>query len=298
MTNDPNARKSCPSAHALGRFVDVGWILDTDHAKFMWQAPQRVRRPRIPHAHSKSLAHCPAVHDSDGRLFEITCPFDLHLGLVRDAEGMIRIKNLLGEQSSVRPKHLSELVKLVNPREWAHPERPVIQIVTPYVVVADEPVYVNQLPPFGFWKPEPLPGIMVTGRFPTDIWPRHLMWAFEWYATDRPLKLSRGEPWWYLRFDHYDPSRSIRMVPAEMTSELREYMAGIKGVTNYVSQTFELFKTAKARRPPILLVRKTGAAGEEAAEIDNVAQSTAAAEESLVELQVELYGLDADGLEQ
>jgi hypothetical protein len=79
-------------------------------------------------------------------------------------------------------------VKLVNEAEWAHPQRPVLQIVTPYVIVADEPVYLNQLPPFNYWKANPLPGLMVPGRFPVDIWPRHLMWAFEWYALDQPLE--------------------------------------------------------------------------------------------------------------
>jgi hypothetical protein len=39
------------------------------------------------------------------------------------------------------------------------------------------------------------------------------------------------------------------MIPAEMTAELREYIQGIRGVTNYVDQTFQLFKIAKARRP-------------------------------------------------
>jgi len=296
MSSAPKITGNCPypdspsyGNRGLGRFVDVGWVLDTDFAKFIWNAPQRVRRQRSQSVHAKSLARCPAVHDSDGRLFEISCPFDIHIELYRNSEGTLLLKNLAGPQSPIRSKHLSNCVKLINQTEWAHPGRPVIQIITPYVLVADEPVYANQLPAFGYYRPDPLPGLMVAGRFPADIWPRHLMWAFEWHALDRPLKLTRGEPWWYIRFDHIDPSRSVRMVPAEMTSELREYMKGIEGVTNYVDQTYDLFKIARARRPESLLTRKTGHPGNEATEIDEAAQISAAAEENIRKLQDELY---------
>ena len=262
---DQHATAQCPmqgesqnqQINGLPRFADVGWILDTDSAQLIWFEPKRVKTIKPERLHAKSLARCPAVLDNDSRLFEVLCPFDLEIGFRRDKDGKPTLVNLLGDQSPVRSSKLGQLITLVNESEWAHPERPVVQIITPYLVVTDEPVYVNQLPPFKHWRAKPLPGVMVSGRFPADIWPRHLMWAFEWYDIKQPISLRRGEPWWYLRFDHFDPSRPIRMIPAQMTEELREYMKGVRGVTNYVNQTYQLFQIAKERRPKILLQPKT-----------------------------------------
>ena len=103
---------------------------------------------------------------------------------------------------------------------------------------------------------------MVSGRFHVDIWPRHLMWAFEWCDVSTPITLKRGEPWWYVRFDHADPSRAVRMVAAEKTPEVTAYLQAIKGVTNYVNQTFSLMEVAKQWRPERLLQVKARPAAE------------------------------------
>ena len=83
-----------------------------------------------------------------------------------------------------------------------------------------------------------------------------MMWAFEWYDTSRELVLRRGEPWFYVRFETHDPSRHVRLIEADMTPDLRQYLSGLSSVTNYVNRTFSLFDTAKSRRPKVLLVAK------------------------------------------
>ena len=70
------------------------------------------------------------------------------------------------------------------------------------------------------------------------------------------LVLRRGEPWFYVSFETLQPERLVRLVEARMTDELREYCRGIDGVTSYVNQTFDLFRTAAHRRPTRLLHRK------------------------------------------
>ena len=238
------------------RLVEVGWLLDGTNAQFIWDAPRRVVRQRPEARHAKSLTQCPAVVDMDARLFEIRCPVDIALGFRFDKDERPSLVNLAGDQSAVRSKHLNQMLAIVGRREWADPQRPVIQIMTPYVFVADEPVFVNQLPPFYAWRKDALPGLMVGGRFPVHLWPRQLMWAFEWYDIKKPLVLKRGEPWWYVRFDHHDPSRGVRLVEAVLTPELVEYIKGLAGVANYVNQTFQLFEVARERRPERLLVAK------------------------------------------
>ena len=82
------------------------------------------------------------------------------------------------------------------------------------------------------------------------------MWAFEWYDMTTPLVIKRGEPWFYLNFETNDITRRVRLIEADMTPALSEYLSGLMGVTNYVSRTYSLFRTAEERRPKVLLAPK------------------------------------------
>ena len=82
------------------------------------------------------------------------------------------------------------------------------------------------------------------------------MWAFEWHDLEKDLVLKRGEPLFYVRFEGGDPAAPVRLVEAEKTPELESFMRSIVDVTNFVNQSFQLFKTARERRPKTLLVEK------------------------------------------
>ena len=243
---------------SLSRNVEVGWLLDTNQAQFIWEAPRKLSRDYPPAHHAKSVAFCPAVLDHEARIFEIPCPIDVHLkfSMTGGPNGTPALANAAGDQSTVRPKVLGQMMSLVGRKEWRHPDRPVVQIITPYIFVADEPVYLTQMPTFAHYRAAPLPGVLVAGRMPIHIWPRPMMWAFEWFDTSKDIILKRGEPWFYVRFETHDPSRPVRLVEAEMTSALREYLGGLSAVANYVNRTFSLFSTAKQRRPSKLLSKK------------------------------------------
>ena len=60
-------------------------------------------------------------------------------------------------------------------------------------------------------------------------------------------------PLFYCQFDGYDPSRTIKLIQAEKTPELMQYMDQISGVVNYVNQTFSLFSEVEKVRPKKLL---------------------------------------------
>ena len=201
--------------------------------------------------------YCPAVIDHESRIFQVTCPIDIQLRIKIDEKTMrpvVRAQQAIWRRSG--RKRSSQMVHLVAAKEWRHPDRPMIQITTPYLFLADEPVYMTQLPPFAYFQNPNLPGLIIGGRLPIHIWPRPMMWAFEWYDTNRELIVRRGEPWFYVRFETHDPSRPVRLFEADLTSELKEYLSGLSSVTNYVNRTFSLFETAKSRRPKILLVPK------------------------------------------
>ncbi|MEO8558397.1 MAG: hypothetical protein ABI439_04995 [Rhodospirillales bacterium] len=240
-----------------GRTLEVGWVLQPGMATAVWFEPQPFRREGPPPPTAKAVQNCPAVIDYDARHFVVPCPVDLNIALAKDKDGKVVLRNLDGAASSVAPSHLAKLVHLNSPGQWRHPERPLIQISTPYRFIADEPCFINQMPPFLHYRREQWPGTMIAGRFQADVWPRIMMWAFEWMDPSKPLQLRRGEPWFYLRFEPSDDSdRPVRMVEAEWTPELAEYCQSIDGVTNYVKRTFSLFPIAAKRRPAKLLKKK------------------------------------------
>ncbi|MHC2333213.1 hypothetical protein [Bradyrhizobium sp. USDA 4454] len=242
---------------SLSRAVEVGWTLDTTKATFIWEAPSRLTREEKRTSHAKSVSFCPAVIDHDSRLFQVNCPVDIQIRIDIDPKtNEPKLRSTAGDMATIRPKALAELVRLNSPKEWRHPKRPILQIASPYIFLADELAYMMQLPAFNHYYSTPLPGVMIGGRLPIHIWPRPMMWAFEWHDISKELVLKRGDPWFYVRFEFQDPTRPVRLVEADMTPQLREYMQGVSSVTNYVSRTYSLFETAKSRRPRTLLIEK------------------------------------------
>ena len=245
------------------RVTEVGWAIDIDKGSVIYPAPRRLGRRPSASDHAKALNRCPAINDYDARHFEITCPFDIHLAFVPGQEGQEpHLRNASGDQSAIRNNHLGRKISLIKRSEWRDPNRPIVQVALPYIFFADEACWLNQLPPMTAYRPLPLPGLLLGGRFPIHIWPRHLMWAFEWFEPAKNIVLKRGEPLFYLRFETNDPSRHVRLVEAELTGEVREYIDSVSTVANYVNQTFSLFSTAQERRPSRLVVPRPRRAAE------------------------------------
>lgn len=238
------------------RTYQAGWLFGKNKASVIWDAPQPVRHEGPQPTAAKSVAFCPAVIEFDRRHFVINSPIDLHIRISVSAKGEVSLMNVLHERSPVRHGALGEMMSMSPQHEWRHAQRPVVQIATPYIFVSDDPLYINQFPPFLHYGASVIPGVQLCGRFPIDVWPRPLMWAFEWHDLSRDLVLKRGQPWFYVRFEAPDPSAQVRLVEAQRTPELESYIESITDVTNYVDQSFSLFKTARERRPETLLVPK------------------------------------------
>ncbi|MFA5591853.1 MAG: hypothetical protein WC989_00880 [Micavibrio sp.] len=247
----------CPQGKEKKSRTQIGWLLDTDKAGFIWPAPERIRPQGGESRHAKSISYCPAIIDGDARMFEITCPVDLHLRIQMNPGPQEPVLiNAAGDQSTIRSKTLNSMISVVSRKEWRHPDRPIIQFITPYIFVSDDAAYIMQMPPINSYAASSWPGVLIGGRFPIHIWPRPMMWAFEWHDTNKELVVKRGDPFFYVKFETEDPSRPVQLVEAEMTASLKEYIGGLSAVTNYVNRTFSLFTTAKERRPKQLLVPK------------------------------------------
>lgn len=243
-------------APKAGGPVMVGWFLADQKGGIVFYPPERVRHAELNRAHAKSASRCPAVINMESRYFLIRSPYDIHIGFTRDKDGKPALRNLAGTMSGIRGSKLGEKLHVTSEVEWRHEGIPTIQLALPYCFITDEPVYVSQLSPFMHYSKEPLPGTIFGGRFPINVWPRPLMWAFEWHEPDKPIKINRGDPLFYVGFETPSPERPIGMVEAELTDELRDYMELISGAVNYVNQTFSLFEEAEKRRPDSLLTPK------------------------------------------
>ncbi len=246
-----------PQSKKKSRHIEVGWLLKEDLAGMIWDTPTPVSRNLSKPQSSKSVQVCPAVIQYDRLNYVINSPVDLHLRINKTADGLLQLQNVDGAMSNVRPAGLQKLIVMSPQEEWRHPMRPILQLVTPYIFVSDDPVYVNQFPPFLHYPKDAWPGVQICGRFPIDIWPRAHMWALEWHDLSKDLILKRGEPLFYVRFETTDPTSLVRLVEAERTPELQSYIRQITDVTNYVNQSFQLFQTARERRPEKLLVSKS-----------------------------------------
>lgn len=234
--------------------VQVGWFLNTKKGGVIYFPPERVRSADMNKNHAKSASRCPAVINLESRHFMIRCPFDLNLEFVRDKDGRPAMRNLNGDMSGIRANKMREKLHITAEHEWRYPGVPTLQLELPYVFIADEPVYMNQVGPFMHYQKTPFPGTIFGGRFPINVWPRPLMWAFEWHDTSKPLKVSRGDPLFYVQFETFPQDRSVVVSETEVTDELNDYMEHISGAVNYVNQTFSLFEAAENARPEKLVV--------------------------------------------
>lgn len=234
----------------------VGWFMTGSHAEFIWDDPRRVAIDASPAKSPRAVGMCPAILDHEARYYQVPCPVDLVIAVGKNASGQPDIVVPRGYRGMLTTDRLRQMAALTPPSQWRHPDRPIVQFKTPYRFVSDDHVYINQLPPFMAYGSQKWPGMMIGGRFPIDIWPRVMMWAFEWYEPDKPVALRRGDPMFYVRFETTDPSKKVKLVEAELTPDLVAQCNGIDNVVNYVDRTFSLFSTARKRRAKTLLVEK------------------------------------------
>jgi hypothetical protein len=254
FAEEQSARRTEQSGAA--RTVTVGWIVRATQTSVLFAPPQLFSRNDPKAESSKSVQYCPAAVDFDRRHFVVPVPIDVELHFVRQANGQMSLQDANGDQSGISPNGLQELLKLHPQKEWRHPERPLIQFLSPYIFVADDPCFIVQTAPYLHYFPEQRPGVQMGGRFPIHIWPRPVSWGFEWHDISRPLKLKRGEPWFYVRFETENPSARVRLVEQEQTPELEKYITDISDVSKFVSRTYSLFSEAQRLRPATLVRAK------------------------------------------
>jgi len=221
--NSPTAPLSNPTPliPAQGKTVtEVSWGLKPFFESIDWGAPEVFTRNLPKPTTSKSVQVCPAAVDFDARYFVIKCPADLTIRLILDENAAPTLQTNTVPGSSTKRSSLDSSATLIDPNDWRHKDRPIIQIPTPYVFLSEELVYLNLSPAFMDYRSSPLPGMTMNARFTIKTQPNQLVWSFEWHDIQKEIKFKQGEPWFYVYFESSDPSRKVRLLEPEQSDHL------------------------------------------------------------------------------
>lgn len=232
--------------------VAIGYVPVDLTSAIAFPAPRILVKSRSIPLSFGAVQACPAVNTFESRTIEILAPFSLRLRCVAEAGGRYNF-HLVEEGTRLDESLIRKHLTFVSRSNWRVPNAPVVQVALPHFFVCDETCFVTQTPAWASKSQVQIPGNFISGRFPTNVWPRSLNLAFEWTDFGNDLIMRRGEAVCYLTLETREPERPIRLVPAKLTAELQEYRTQIEDVAKYTSGAFNLFEAAEKVRPARLL---------------------------------------------
>lgn len=236
--------------------VAVGYVPAELASAVAFPPPRILLSARSEPLSRRAVQACPAVNTFESRTIEILAPFSLRLRCLSGAKGTFDF-HIVDNGTVPDAKVIERHVGFMSREFWRTPDAPIVQINLPHFFVCDETCYLTQAPAWASSKRAQIPGMLISGRFPTNIWPRPLNLAFEWTERDQDFIMRRGEPVCYFMVETDRPDVSVRLVQALLTPELQDYRRQIEDVVAYTSGAFNLFDEAKKVRP-LRLLREVG----------------------------------------
>lgn len=163
---------------------------------------------------------CPAMISYINNTFVLKSLVDLELEW--DDRNKVLLSNLLG------PSH--ELMLRVHYEDFdPNTGLPIIAISSSFVFVADEPVYVEFLPPFNHidhnWR-------LIPGHFNIHSWTRPVLPTIE--LLNNKVTIKRGQPLSYIRFRSENLKDSFTLQRIERTRELEDAVNGCLSVKSFM----------------------------------------------------------------
>lgn len=252
--------------------IDIGWI-NTLESEILqrYEGPGYAMSPyfaddpelfkRIPNnkkaTFKKFFTHCPAHIQFNQNMYVIRAPLDIALEVHR--EGPDGFWDCIPKDNkwTMSPDALRKYVMFEGvPEARVDLDKPHLQIRTPYTFYADEPVTMQLLPVINTYEFNP-PGITICGEFDIHAWHRPVQWGFEWWDTDKPLIIKKGQPLYYVKFIvNRDPTEKVRLVRLKANDNTVKPILRANNVSHFISRTFDLFNIAKRYRPKKFITKE------------------------------------------
>jgi hypothetical protein len=138
------------------------------------------------------------------------------------------------------PSH--DLMLRVHYEDFDHEKgNPIIAISSAFVFVADQPVYVEFLPPFNDIDPA---WRLIPGHFNIHSWTRPVLPTIE--MLEKKVKIKRGQPLAYIRFKSENLRDSFTLERIPRTRELEDAVNGCLSVKSFMPNlSWKLHNTLK-----------------------------------------------------
>lgn len=232
--------------------VKIGYVPVNNRSSIVFPPPRLIRSTRSAPLSNRAVQSCPAVNVLEKRIIEILAPFSLQIRCVSNSRGGFDF-HCVDSGTRIDRELIPQHVTFMAPQFWRTEGVPVVQIGLPHIFICDTSCYVTQMPAWASNKCAEIPGTLISGRFPTHIWPRSLNLSFEWSNTGEDFSMKIGEPVCSLFVETADPESDVSLVHAKMTDDLRDYLVKIEDVVKFSSGSFNLFERAMKVRPEVLL---------------------------------------------
>lgn len=234
--------------------MKIGWCSTALEASLCFPDPKRVLLEKDKsRVGGGGFLSCPSVRHYFSSVFAIESPFSLQLTSKASELGFTI--HPVYPFTSLTQARVDEFVKIEPRSTWRSPEVVVLQLPSPYLFFADEPVLICQNPvllstPSSFyWRSIP-------GKFNIYEWQRPLNWAFEWYATKGDFIIKTGEPIYFVSFEAVDGGKigDVRLVKSEFSQELAKRVQQTRGVTSIRRGITPLFEAARQSREGVFFL--------------------------------------------
>lgn len=210
----------------------IGWCHTSPDSSVIFEPPSRFLPAKDTSRDGKSHFSCPAVRAISEGYFVIKSPFSLQLRFRKVGEEIHVVP--IFPFTSLSERLLRDLLVLEPVDTWRSLRFPILQLPSPYLFLADTPMYIEQVHPFLSesscfnWR-------LIPGKFDIYAWQRPLNWAVEWDIDGGDLVIRTGEPLYFVRFCREDNAvlKAPDLVHMKYTEDVAERVRMAAGVTGF-----------------------------------------------------------------
>lgn len=171
---------------------------------------------KYPAGHSK---FCPVMKNVFKNVFVLKSPHDIYLKFQNWDNGSCNLTMESG--SSLKDEAFEDFIYIHPVIEQTDDKRPMIQFKLELVFVCDiKDCEIELLPPYMEYRPN-LPVRTASAKWNIYNWMRPVQCVVEWMDTTKEIKIKRGDPLCYVRFNTREDV-NIKLVKIKNTKEMND----------------------------------------------------------------------------